>query len=208
MEIKELKEIQKRIVKAVKLEGSIQPKTIAGFDVVFTKDKAVCAGVVMDYETKEIVETADTTEMEVVPHSLAFSSFRSGMPIMNTIKKLSTKADLIIVSSLGLANPENMSVANYVGVMANKPAIGVSKELVSGFLDEDRIMHKEQNVGYAIRTKEFANPIFVIPGHSISVEESKRVVEKLISPEYKLPLILHEAHKLANKVKKQLKDNN
>ena len=54
----------------------------------------------------------------------------------------------------------------------------------------------------AIKTKQFANPIYITPGHNISLNSAVEIIKKLSFEPYKLPLPLHLAHKYVNKLKK------
>ena len=55
-------------------------------------------------------------------------------------------------------------------------------------------------LGFEIKTKEFSNPLFVSPGHNISVETALDLISKSIVHPHKLPEPLHLAHKLGRKV--------
>jgi len=57
VDYKELKEIEKKILKGIKLENSFsEPKTIAGFDIAYNGKQYTCIAVVLDIETKQEIE--------------------------------------------------------------------------------------------------------------------------------------------------------
>jgi len=86
--------------------------------------------------------------------------------------------------------------------LSNKPCVAVAKELIFGRLDEDRILYNEEFKGKAIRTKEHANPVYIVPGHNISIEKATELIKSVVNSDYKMPYPLHLAHKNLVKLKK------
>ncbi len=204
--IKELKEIEKNILKGIKLENSFESlKTLAGFDVTYSGKKYVAAAVVIDFETKQEIERKIITGEEIMPYSPNLAVFREGPVILAAYRSLENKPDILVVKGNGALKDHKVGLASYVGVLVNKPCIGVAKELLFGRLDEDRIIVNDKLRGMAIKTKQFANPVYISPGHNINLETSVDIIKKITVELYKLPLALHLAHKYANKEKKDKK---
>ncbi len=203
---KELKDIEKRILKGINLKDSFDSaRTIAGFDIAYIGKKFTCVGVVIDIETKEEIEKKTVEDEEIMPYSPAMSTFREGPPIIEVYRELENKPDIIVVKGIGAVSPNRVGLASYVGVILNKSCIGAAKELLYGRLDEDKIIFNNEIKGIAVKTKPFANPIFISPGHNISLDSSVNIIKKVIDEQYKLPLPLHLAHKYANKTKSSIK---
>ena len=201
-EYRELKEIYSRIIKAIKFQNEFSEiKTIGALDISFSDKNAACAAVVMTYPELEIIEVKTLTTKEPIKYSPTLIAFREGNPLIKTYKLLENKPDLILISKPGSTNPKKVSTPGYVGVLINKPTIGVSKDLVYGHLEEDRIILKEEQRGLAIRTREHARPIFISPGFGVDIETAVNIVKKCTT-EFKMPLPLHLAHKYSNKTKK------
>ena len=57
-----------------------------------------------------------------------------------------------------------------------------------------------------MEAKKGANPVYVSPGHNISVQSSLEIVRKCMRLPHKMPEPLHLAHKFANRVKKKNKE--
>lgn len=200
----ELKEIEKRILNGINLNDNIlNLKTIAAFDITYIGKRYSCVSVVLDLGSKEEIEKKVVTGDEIIPYSPNLVAFREGPVIIEAYRSLGKKPDVLIVKGSGAIHPNKVSLASYVGVILNKPCIGVSKELMFGKLEEDSIIFNGKLKGLAIKTKQFANPIYIIPGHNISIQTSVGIIKKIIDEQYKLPLPLHLAHKYANKIKKE-----
>lgn len=201
-----LKEIQQRILEGIRLQDTLplsEIKTLAAFDLTFRDKKAICVAIVLAYPSFDILEEQHTITDEIMPYNPRLLAFREGPPIIETFKLLQHQPDLVIVDGNGALHPHNVGIASYIGVMLNKPSIGVAKDLIHGHLDEDKIMIQDEHRGTALKTKEYARPIYVSPGHGISLA-SAVVIVKTTLKDYKLPYPLHLAHKQLVKLKKEL----
>lgn len=202
---KELREIQKEILKGISLKDQFtEIKLIAAFDITFTKNKYACSSLVFEYPSLKLIEKKNSTGEELMPYSPNFSAFREGPQIIELFKQLENKPDILITNSHGALHPNKVGLASYIGVLLNKPTIGVFKNLIFGRLDQDNILFDQDLKGKALKTKEHAKPVFITPGHGISIESSYKIIKNTIR-DHKMPLPIHLAHKYANKLKKQLK---
>ncbi len=203
VDFKELKEIEKRILKGIKLENAFSSvKTVVAFDIAYNNNKYYCVAVVLDLETQKEIEIKQVSGEEIMTYSPNMIAFREGPVILDAFRELENKPDVLIVKGMGAINPKKVGLASYVGVITNKPCIGVAKELIYGRLEEDKVIFDGLKKGLAIKTKEFANPVYVSPGHGIDLESAVDVVSGLVDSNYKMPLPLHLAHKYVNKLKK------
>ncbi|MBI5391686.1 endonuclease V [Candidatus Woesearchaeota archaeon] len=204
--LKELKEVEKQILKGISVVDTPEEiKTVAGFDVSFHETKSICSVVVIDVNTLEVKEKRYILSDEVMGYRPGFEAFREGPAIIEASKSLEIQPDIVVIDGNGALHPNKLGIASYVGVLMNKPAIGVAKELLFGQLDEDKIMLNGEQRGTALRLRQFANPVFVTPGHKISLNKSVELIKK-VAGENKLPLPLHLAHKITLEVKKDLKE--
>ncbi len=203
VDFKELKEIEKKILKGIKIIDILTNiNIVVAFDIAYSEKKYYCTAVVYDIENKKELEVTEVEGEEIIPYSPTMVSFREGPVIINAYRNLKIKPDVLIIKGNGNINKYKVGLASYVGVILNKPCIGVTKELTFGKLKEDNIIFENDIKGKALRTKEFANPIYISPGHGINLESSVEIIKKLIIEPYRLPLPLHLAHKYVNKKKK------
>ncbi len=204
LSLKELKDIEKNIIKGIFLKDNFaNANTLVAFDIAYREKTCKCFAVVMDINTLKEIEIKSIENKETIPYSPKLSAFREGPAIIEAYRSLQAKPDILLVKGNGAVSKNSVGLASYVGVLLNKPCIGVSKEVQFFRLDEDRIISDNEVKGIAIKTKEFANPIYISPGHNISIETSVNIVKKLVVQGCKLPLPLHLAHKYVNKFKKK-----
>jgi deoxyribonuclease V len=63
-------------------------------------------------------------------------------------------------------------------------------------------MLTEKQVGWVLRSRRDCRPLFISPGHLITLNESLHLVQQCLGT-YRLPLPLREAHILSNKLRRQ-----
>lgn len=97
-------------------------------------------------------------------------------------------------------------MATHVGIVLNTPTIGVAKSLLLGVVKNRKVYVDGEVRGYELYTKKGCKPIYVSPGHKISLKTSVKVVKDCVRG-HKLPEPLRLAHLYANEVKSILKKN-
>jgi len=212
MFIPKMVEIQKSLRK--KLDLNCYEKKfdyVAGCDVAYVNDFGISCVVVMKIPELIIIETCFHSEKISLPYIPGFLAFREGQLIIDTIKKLRHNADVFIVDGHGIAHPERMGLASYVGVCIKKPVIGCAKSLLIGKYkmpgnekgNYTYITDEGEIIGAAVRTKPDTKVVFVSPGNKIDLETSMKII-LACTGNYRLPQPLRIAHALARKKAKTL----
>ena len=95
-------------------------------------------------------------------------------------------------------------MASHIGIALDKPTIGVSKRLLHGEVKEGKVYDNGHVIGFELETKENGKPIYVSPGHKVSLNTALQLIKENLKG-HKMPEYLHLAHKLTNKIKVILK---
>jgi len=209
VDFSKLKETQKKIAEKVIVKDAIKfgdIKTIAGFDLSYQDKKVICAGVVLDFKTMEVLEKKHTISEEKFPYIANFLMFREGPPIIETYHDLENEPDVLLIDGSGILHPLKSGVASYVGVSLDKPTIGVIKKLLCGevyegkiYLEKDTIEGKVKELrGERVETKIGSRPLFVSPGHKVTIPTAVKIVKNCIRENHKLPEPLRLAHRYAD----------
>jgi deoxyribonuclease V len=193
-----LNKISKQAVIEDRIEAD-KIRFIAAFDCSFVGREVVCAAVVVDAQTMEVVERQTITRPSQIPYIPGYTAFREGPLILELYYSLEHEPDVIMVDGEGIAHPDGGGLATYIGVELAKPVIGVSKELLVGELVEDGIMLNGSLVGKRVVTKQHARPLFVSPGNLISINAAAQLALTTVRPPHKMPEPLHIAHRIADK---------
>jgi deoxyribonuclease V len=125
--------------------------------------------------------------------------------VIKALEKLEITPDVILCDGQGLAHPRRFGIACHIGILADVPTISVAKSLLVGKfenLGEERgsiapLIHKNEQIGVALRTKNKVQPLFVSVGHRVSLEMATELVLQC-TPKYRLPETTRLADKMAS----------
>ena len=208
---KEALDVQRRLCGRVRQLPLTKPvETIAGADVSYEKQGKEVYAAVLVFSYPDLVLTdkalaADTVKFPYVPGLL---SFREAPPLTKAFRKIRRKPDVIIFDGQGIAHPRGMGLASHMGLILDCPSIGCAKTRLVGIhppLPESKgstVLLTDQGriVGGVVRTRERVKPVFVSPGHAITLEESIRLVLNCCRG-YKLPEPTRQAHIAVNRLR-------
>ncbi len=183
------------------------PRSLAGVDAAYEKDdrRLFGAAVVVSWPDLKVVETVGVSGPVPFPYIPGLLSWREAPILLAALQKLTQTPDVVLVDGQGIAHPRRLGLASHVGLLAGIPTIGCAKSRLCGAMGE---LGREKGsvcpltmdgmrVGWVLRSRTGCRPLFVSPGHRISLEESLAIVQKCLGP-YRLPLPLRAAHLAAN----------
>jgi deoxyribonuclease V len=165
--------------------------------------------VVLKFPELELVESAEAILPIQFPYVPGLLSFRETPVAIKALEKLNAAPDLILCDGQGLAHPRRFGIACHIGIIADVPTIGVAKSILVGKfenLGEERgstapLIHRNEQIGVALRTKDKVQPVYVSVGHLISLETAVNYVLQC-TPKYRLPETTRLADKMASYRKK------
>jgi deoxyribonuclease V len=177
--IKFQEQLAKKIVMKDDFDKEIE--YVCGVDVSYKKDVAYCSAVIVKKNTLEVVEVVKNKSIIKYPYIPGLFVLRESNPILHTLKLLKNPFQLLLIDGHGILHPRRCGLACYIGIVANKPTIGVAKSLLCGSLQSDSfVKYNDDVLGYAIQ--EEGNPnkmIYVSTGHKISLLTSIQLVISL-----------------------------
>lgn len=201
-----LKEEQAKLARKVSVkDGFSEIKLIAGTDQAYYADKIISAIAVLNYEDMKLVELKYTVQLVSFPYIPTFLSYRESPAVVETYNKLDNKPDIILVDGNGILHPRKFGVASHLGLLLDKPTIGIAKSLLLGDEKDNKIFVNDEPRAFIVKTKDFAKPLYISPGHMVSMKSSLEIVTHCLKGS-KLPEPLKIAHNYANKIKKKLKE--
>ncbi|ACR80550.1 MULTISPECIES: endonuclease V [Kosmotoga] len=183
---------------------------VAGVDVSFPqKNLGLCVIVVMD-DTLKVIESVYHTQEVHIPYVSGFLSFREGPIFIETVKKLKIVPDLFFFDGQGIAHPRGLGIAAHMGLLLEKPSLGVAKSHLFGSYNEPgrnkgdfSYMYNKTGeiIGTVLRTKKNTKPVFVSPGHMMDVDTAMSLTLKYTG-KYRLPEPTRQAHILTQRLRK------
>lgn len=215
---KEFDLIQKNLCSQIFLTNKFNKSSIklcAGVDLAYFKKEdiqyAVCSIVVIDYNTKELVEKVYSSGIITVPYVAGYLAFRELPLIIETTKKLNTEPDIFMFDGNGFLHFNHMGIATHASFFLNKPTIGVAKTYLkiknTDYIEPQNnigsytdIIIDNQIYGRVLTTRQNVKPIFISCGNYIDLDTTALVVMNFINDESRLPIPTRladlETHKL------------
>lgn len=182
-------ELQREIAKKVIAEDTLHKEIeyICGIDVSYKKNAAYCSAVIMKKNTLELIESVNAKSIVKHPYIPGLFILRESEPILTTLKLLKNQFDLLLIDGHGLLHPRKCGLASYIGVLIDKPTIGVAKSLLCGSIMEDQSVEYDGTVlGFTIK-KEGKKQIYVSVGHKISLTTAIQIIKKITKKEEWVP---------------------
>lgn len=181
--------------------------TVAGVDVGFEDagNTTRAAVVVLSFPGLQVQERSIARLPTRFPYIPGLLSFREVPAVLDALDKLKALPDLLLCDGQGTAHPRRFGIACHLGLLTNLPAIGVAKSLLVGNHDDvvdekgawQPLKHKGEVIGAALRTRPKTKPLYISPGHRISLATSIDYVLQCTT-KYRLPETTRQAHKLAS----------
>jgi deoxyribonuclease V len=104
---------------------------------------------------------------------------RESGPILSTLKLLKENFDVLLIDGNGRLHPRKFGLACYVGIVLDKPTIGIAKSLLCGKIIGNLVKLDDEILAYVIEKKK-GKKIFVSIGNKISLETAAKLTESMI----------------------------
>jgi deoxyribonuclease V len=184
-------------------------RTVAGVDLAYPRTASGvvigrAAVVVLSLPELEVVEEHVVTRPVTFPYIPGLLSFREAPIALAALRQVRAQPDLLLVDGHGIAHPRRFGIASHLGVLLDLPTIGCATSILVGKADEPAsepgastpLVDGGDVIGTALRTRVRSRPIYVSPGHRVSVEAAATLVMSCTRG-YRLPEPTRLADRLA-----------
>ncbi|MGQ9928160.1 MAG: deoxyribonuclease V [Chloroflexaceae bacterium] len=200
--------LQERLRHQVSLADDFGPlQTVAGVDVGFEEAGTIARAAVVALDAESLAPVAHALVRRPVtfPYVPGLLSFREAPAILEALARLLAPPDLLICDGQGIAHPRRFGIACHLGLLSGLPAIGCAKSLLVGYhapVPDARgahvpLVHQHEQVGWVLRTRPGVKPVYISPGHRVSLASSADLTLRLVT-RYRLPEPIRYAHNLAS----------
>gem|GEM_PF-544923 len=183
-------------------------RTIAGVDAAYSDREVIAAAVNLSYPEGAIISESVIREPALVPYLPGLFALREGRAVLNALRRLSSAPDMIMVHGHGYAHPRRCGLASHVGIILDRPTMGVADRLLVGEISTlppfrgsmVPVIDRDEVIGMAIRTKENIRPVYVSIGHRTNLDQ---VVDLTLATtgEHRLPTPLWLADQRARQAR-------
>jgi len=202
MDLKKLYREQEKLAERSILSDSFDRiKRIGGVDCSYIDDEYIIAGlVVLEYDTlKPIYRTFEIRKL-TFPYIPGLLAYREAEAEIGAIGGARIKPDVIMIDGFGANHPRRCGIATQVGIKLDMATIGVGKSFLCGEIKGDDIYQDGEKVGRLFHSAKYPKPIYVSPGHRISLNTSVKVV-KHCTKNHRLPEPARLAHEYVTTLK-------
>ncbi|AZQ63202.1 endonuclease V [Flammeovirga pectinis] len=164
---------------------------VCSMDVAYTEDCAFVSCDIINGKTGEWVNTFVTIhELPTTPYESGYFAYYEGPLLVACLeylnKQIKLKPSLVIVDGHGLAHPRKFGIACWLGLQIDTPTIGCAKKPLVPYLDNlggakgslSPMLLDDEVVGVALRSNKNVKPIFISPGHLISLDSTIYLIKK------------------------------
>ncbi len=186
---------------------------VCGVDLAYAvgSDHLVAAAVVLDRTTLAVLDEAVVEGTATVPYIPGLLSFREAPWALAAIGRLTVAPDLVVCDGQGIAHHDRFGLACHLGVALDLPSIGCAKTHYVGDYEEPGEERGDRSpltidgdvVGMVLRTRRRTKPLFVSPGHRITVATAADLVLEL-APRYRQPETTRAADHLSREQLRRL----
>ena len=183
-----LQKLQEIIVKNLEISHLDLSKIekVGFFDCGFKKDIVKCACIIYNWKKREKESEIIKKEKVFFPYVPTYLFIREAPIIFEILKEI--EVDLIVIDGQGLAHPRKAGIATVVGILANKPSIGIAKSYLFGEIKNNEIFVNNEKIG-----RKFKN-FYISIGNKVDFENLKEFLEHF---NFEYPWPLKEADKLS-----------
>lgn len=188
-------------------------RLVAGLDCAYIRSEAgesvVAAAVSVAVPGLRIAATAGAIRPAAMPYVPGLLAFREAPTLIEAFERLPVPPDLILVDGHGISHPRGLGVASHIGVLLDRPAIGVAKSILVGNAEGELgeapgsqvpLVWRSRVIGTVLRTRARVQPVYVSVGHRVSLEGAVRQVLSLLAG-FRLPEPTRQADREAARLK-------
>ena len=180
---------------------------VAGVDVGLEESGQIAraAVIVLSFPNLNRVDQAVARRPVEFPYIPGLLSFRELPAVLDALARLHIQPDLILCDGQGIAHPRRLGIASHLGVLLDRPTIGVGKTRLTGYHIEPPserggwvpLQDKGEAIGAVLRTRPGVKPVYVSIGHRLTLQTAIRLV-MACTTRYRLPETTRQAHNLAS----------
>lgn len=205
---RKIQETLARKVRCIPLRKA--PKLIAGVDAAFDDGRIFAAACLYSFPELTLQNECGFVSPIGFPYVPGYLSFREGEAIIRTLRLHKAKPDLILIDGQGIAHPRGLGIASHIGVLLDLPTVGCAKSRLVGEFETpgwERGAHSflhyhETIVGAVVRTRDYVRPLFISPGHKVSLKNAIEIVLQTTRG-FRIPEPLRRADFLSKRVKRE-----
>lgn len=206
------REIQLRLCSRVVRTNRIgRIRRVAGADVALDlgRGRAIAGVILYSFPELRELERASASRPLTFPYVPGLLSFREAPALLAALEHLRESPDVLFVDGQGYAHPRRFGIACHLGVLLDLPTIGCAKSrLIGAHAEPPReagtsvpLRDKKEVIGAVVRTRAGVKPIYVSPGHRVSLARAVKLT-LAVCDGLRIPKPTREADHFVERIKR------
>ena len=191
--------LQKQFAEQILLDDLIPvlPKKIGGVMTYCRGEQLLASAAILDKDGK-VLKKSILKEKISFPEVPTFEGFRMGRATVQLIDKLETP-DFLFVFGHGINHPRRCGFASHIGLALDLPTIAVARDTLCGKVtssDSKKLVWDEDDLVAEV-IKMGKVPLYVSPGHKITLDTAVTLVKKMTTQALPEPLMVAQKELLS-----------
>jgi deoxyribonuclease V len=192
-------------------ERPLQLHTIGGADISLNLySTTIYAGIILlSFPQLQPVAYSVIKSETRFPYVPGYLAFREVPALVTVWEQIPRKPDVLVVDGHGIAHPRRIGIATHFGVVTGQASMGCAKKILTGRFTEPSseqgafspIIDRQEQIGYAFRSKAKTAPVYVSPGHLMGMQNSLDIIRQCTG-KYRIPEPTRLAHELVNRFRR------
>lgn len=182
---------------------------VAGVDAGYRSGEIYGVAVLIDYMSRGLLAYSVVHRKPPIPYIPGLLAFREAPSYIAALMKLPKEPNIIFVDGHGLTHPRALGIATHLGLVLDKPTIGIAKKKLYGEIRVENGMRYLYvhgiKAGAVILHK--GHELYVSIGYKIDLESALEITRSLLDPKYKLPIPTAIADQITKRITRKRKYN-
>lgn len=178
---------------------------VVGLDLSYVGDEGIAIATLHNYPDMSLVKYAVALDEVHVPYIPGLLAFREAPLMFAAYELLGADPDLILVNGHGITHPRSFGIASHVGVVLDKPTVGVARRILSGrevVINGERYLENNGVLGAYVVVRG-ATKTYLSIGHKVSLRFIVEVTPKLFK-NHELPEPIYTADRISKQVRSKI----
>ncbi|WP_025209672.1 endonuclease V [Hippea sp. KM1] len=218
MDLEKLKLQQLSLLKSLNLKDRIKPdkvRYVAGIDLTYldiwkASTIGIASLVVWDVVNRSVDDVFFYEGRVDFPYIPTFLAYRELPLILGVYNRCTRGVDAFMLDGMGIMHPRRMGIAAHFGIVCDAVSLGCAKSHLIGEYklpdsvgEYNAVLIDGEVVGYVLKSKKNANPIFISPGNNITAQSALKLTLMCLNG-YRLPEPTRLAHNFLQEYRRSI----
>jgi len=197
-------ELQKILsAKVIREGGPDRISLVVGLDISYVKGVGIAVATLHAYPGMDLIKYSVAVDEVNIPYIPGLLAFREAPLMFAAYESLNEDSDLILVNGHGITHPRGFGIASHIGLVLDKPTIGVAKSVLIGnevVLGGRKYLEVNGDLRAYVVEFSSGSKVYLSVGHKVGLKFIEDIAPTLFKGN-KLPEPTYKADQISKVVK-------